>query len=241
MGWLGKIVGGGLGAALGGPIGAMIGVAIGHSYDKRQEPYEHQDKVRVSYIVVLFSCLAKLAKADGHVSREEIQNLEEFMRDGLRLQGDTREFAVKIFNQAKNDRLDASAYLNQFARIINYDRVMASNFIVVFHKLAMADGILHPAEEAFLYQAAASFRLPPNAVDALIGKKNDIDAAYELLECTPSMSMEDIKHKYREKVKEYHPDLLQSKGLPPELIEQANDQLAQINEAYDKIKKERGV
>lgn len=240
MGWFGKIVGGGLGAAFGGPIGAMIGIAIGHSFDKKQEPLQQQDRVRVSFIVVLFSCLAKLVKADGHISREEIHHLEEFMRDGLHLETDTREFAVKIFNQAKEDGVAARAYLDQFARIINYERAMAGNFLLVFHKLAMADGILHPAEEAFLFQAAQSFRLPPNMIDAMIGKKNNLEAAYDILDSTPEMSIEEIKRKYREKAKAHHPDLLESKGLPPELIAQANEQLAKINEAYDMIKKNRG-
>ena len=71
MNWWGKLIGTGIGM-FGGPIGALAGAALGHLYDEDDPATQDERKARVLYLAYFFSCAAKVAKADGRISAEEI-------------------------------------------------------------------------------------------------------------------------------------------------------------------------
>jgi DnaJ like chaperone protein len=237
MAWTGKIIGGVLGSFL-GPWGTAVGIGIGHQFDKGA------DRVQTAGMVIqvaFFGCLAKMARADGKITREEIHAVEQIIaRLGYTPQ--MREAAIEIFRKAKDDTHTAADYLGQLASVIQYNHQIAMTFLAALHAVAQADGMIHPDERDILLQAERVFRLRPGTVDALLGTSTagKLDDAYNVLEVTSGMSDAEIKKAYRQKCVEFHPDKLASKGLPEEFMKYAHDQLAQVNDAYETIKRARG-
>jgi len=236
MAWTGKIIGGVLGSFL-GPWGTAIGVGIGHQFDKGATRVQEAGMVMQ---VAFFGCLAKMAKADGKITREEIQAVEQIIAR-LGYSPTLRAAAIEIFRKAKDDSHTAADYLNQLAAVIRFNPQIAMTFIAALHAVAQADGAIHPNEREILLQAERAFRLQPGTVNAMLGgdRTGNLADAYKVLGATPGMADEEIKRIYRQKCIEFHPDKLASKGLPREFMEYANEQLAKINEAYDTIKKAR--
>jgi len=236
MAWTGKIIGGVLGSFI-GPWGTAIGIGIGHQFDKGASRVQEAGMVMQ---VAFFGCLAKMAKADGAITKEEIQAVEQIITR-LGYSPTMRAAAIEIFRKAKDDPHTAADYLNQLASVIRFNPQIGMTFIAALHAVAQADGSIHPNEREILQQAEQAFRLQPGTINALLGgRTNNLDDAYTVLECSPDMSDAEIKTIYRKKCVEFHPDKLASKGLPKEFMEYANEQLAKINEAYDTLKKARG-
>ncbi len=245
MAYTGKIIGAFIGLNLAGPLGAIIGAVIGHGVDTvsttalRLRPTTNQRR-QVIYFTAVFSCLAKMAKADGVVDKSEINAIDNFMRNALRLDEETRRLAISIFNEAKNDDVDVEQYLSQLAESVHYHHELCLNFIHILHNIAMADGRLHEKELRILNLAGQIFRLPSGTVEAVInGGEDSLQTHYNLLECTPDMTDAQIKTAYRIKCKDNHPDHLTAKGMPEDFIKLANEKMAKINEAYEKIVKSR--
>ena len=235
MAWTGKIVGGVLGSFL-GPWGAAIGVGLGHQLDRGVSRVQ---RAAMLIQVTFFGCRAKMAKADGVVTKEEIDAVEQIIAR-LGYTPRMRDAAIGIFQKAKDDHHSAADYVNQLGSAIQYNPQIGMTFIVALHAVAQADGVIHPTELEILEQMEQAFRLQPGTVDILLrGRSNNLGDAYKTLECTPEMSDAEIKKVYREKCLEFHPDKLASKGLPDEFMKYANDQVAKINEAYETIKKAR--
>ncbi|MDZ7685823.1 MAG: TerB family tellurite resistance protein [Gammaproteobacteria bacterium] len=117
--WLGKIFGGGLGFVIGGPIGAILGAALGHTaFDAQQGGgfgFTRLEQKQSLYFAAVFSMLGKLAKADGVVSRHEIDIIEQVMRDNFRFSPQARTLAIEIFNTAKDFEEPFERFAQQFA------------------------------------------------------------------------------------------------------------------------------
>lgn len=242
MGLLGKIVGGGLGFLVGGPIGAAIGATAGHyGYDAGEEPSPEEER-EIAFYGTLFCCLAKMAKADGVVSKSEIEAIDSFIINDLKWDGDLRNFAIDVVRQAKDDAVPVEEYISQFAEIIQYDLEIGHSFVGILHRVAMSDGILHPNELSILRTAESYLRLPFGTVDQLLGSSGkSISECYEILDCSPEMTNSEIKSAYRVQCKKFHSDHLQSKGLPDEFIQFANSQLILVRNAYETICDLRGM
>ncbi|MFC1763810.1 TerB family tellurite resistance protein [Planctomycetota bacterium] len=235
MAWTGKLVGGVLGSFL-GPWGAAIGVGLGHQLDKGVSRVQNAAMI---IQVAFFGCLAKMAKADGVITKEEIDAVEHIITR-LGYTSRMRAAAINIFRQAKDDPHSATDYINQLAAAIQYNHQIGMTFITALHAVAQADGVIHPNEREILQQMEQAFRLQPGTVNVLLGgRSNNLDDAYKTLECTPEMSDSEIKKVYREKCIQFHPDKLASKGLPDEFMKFANEQVAKINEAYETVKNAR--
>lgn len=238
MAWTGKFIGGVLGSLL-GPLGTVVGVGIGHQFDKGSDRLRNTGQ---AIQVAFFGCLAKMARADGTISKSEIDAVEQIMqRFGYTAQ--MREQAINIFRKAKDDPHTAADYINQLASVIQFNQQIALTFISALHAVAAADGSIHPNERDILLQAERAFRLRPGTIDSLLGtsKIDELEKAYKTLEITPNSTDAEIKKVYRQKCIELHPDKLASQGLPDEFMTYAHDQLTQVNEAYDIIKKARNL
>lgn len=245
MGWLGKIIGGAVGFAFGGPVGAAIGAAAGHGLFDSQELPDDEQRQQV-FFVAIFAILAKMAKADGKVSEDEIKVVDSIMRNDFQLDNDSRKYAIEVFRHALNDGSDVEQYLIQFAQINHFNQETGYLFLQILFNLAMADGFLHKNEMAILRKAEQLFRLPIGSVDNFTNtfsqsSRSELSAAYETLGITPRQSDAEIKSAYREKSKQFHPDHLFSKGLPPEFTKFANEQMIKIRGAYEIVCKERNI
>jgi DnaJ like chaperone protein len=236
MAWTGKFIGGVLGSFM-GPWGAAIGIGIGHQFDKEASK---QQQTGMIIQVAFFGCLAKMARADGQITADEIHTVEQIIQQ-LGYSPQMRAAAIEIFRKAKDDQHSSADYINQLAGAIHQNQEIGMTFLAALHAVAQADGFIHPNEKEILHQAERAFRLRPGTVDALLGggSTTKLEEAYKILECTADMSDVEIKRIYRKKCTEFHPDKLASKGLPDEFMKYAHEQLTKINEAYDTIKKAR--
>ena len=245
MGWISGLIGGSLGAVVAGPIGAIIGAAIGASMGGGQQLQPgagglHQTQQRQAiFFTAAFSMFGKLAKADGRVCPDEIAAIEKISKEALGLDQQTRDYAINVFNQAKNSPEPFANFAAQFGNFFSHDQQLCSLMMSILFQVAMADGEMHPQEENMLFEAKTAFRLPESIYQSLrsrfVGQhSSSVSMAkhYENLGVTQQATTAEIRKAYRQKAAEYHPDKIEGKGLPPEFIKFANDRLAEINESY---------
>lgn len=244
MGWFGKVLGGAVGFGLGGPIGAILGAAAvaamerpGPESDAVLSPVE---EAQMNFFATVFAMLGKIAKADGQVTEDEVGAVGWFM-DQIHLNEQSRNFAKSIFNQAKDIDVPFEALATQYYRAAGNDRMKLVMMIDILLRVAMADGKFHPAEERLIQSAARIFNIPEEEYLKLKTQYvKDSSKYYAILGCDEADSTDEIKKKYRKLAAEYHPDKIAHKELPEEFMEFANSKLKEINEAYSKVKKERG-
>jgi len=213
----------------------------GMAFTTQQRPQTNNDRQFVFY-VSLASLAAKMAKADGVVTGEEVQAFDQFVRTELRLSTEERQIIANLFNEAKNSSEDGAAFARQFKELAGFQRELLHTMVHLLFRIAMADGKYHPAEERFINQVSNIFGLSPNEfeqIKAVFIKKTD--GAYKILGVTNEASNREIKSAYKKLVTEYHPDKLIAKGLPEDFIKVANEKMTEINGAYDQICKERGI
>ena len=242
MSLFGGIVGGFVGFTLLGPIGALVGSVIGsrmsESRTHRRSPnnLDHQ----VAFFAALFACFAKISKADGVVSKEEVHKIEEFISKKFNLDKEQRNFAINIFQKAKDDNVSFEAYAKQLQSLLKQSPNSLLIFYELLFELAMADGELHPAEEKILKKVPNIFKLPNSLFKELYEKYvSNIKDYYQILGVNRNMSFPEIRKVYLKKRKEFHPDMLISKGLPEELIEKAKSKFIEIQEAYEELEKKQ--
>jgi len=250
MGWMGKLVGGTIGFALGGPLGAIFGAAFGHAFDtgteldtaERGQRLSTVEQHQLTFFVAAFSMLAKLAQADGRVTREEIDSIEDFMSKDLRLNAESRNAAVNIFRTALNAPGTFSDFARQFYGQFYDQPQMIEVMIDILLRVAVADGNMSAKEEELILIAVNVFRFSSLRYNQLKSKyvKTD-DKAYAVLGCSPDADDDQVKRCYRQRVQEYHPDKIAAKGLPEEFTRFAQDKFREIQEAWEQIKAARGI
>ena len=253
MGWFGKIFGGTIGMALGGPLGAIAGAAFGHFLDKANQVYledggqagptlSSSEGAQMTFFVATFSMLAKIARADGRVTRDEIATIEAFMQNELRLGFQSRQVAIRIFETALEAPDTFEDYARQFYGAFHTNPQLLEFMLDILMRVALADGRISPEEEKLVHNAARIFGFSNQHFNNLRARFRGTDEnAYHILGAAPDASDDDIKHRYRTLVKEYHPDRIASKGLPEEFTRFAQDKFREIQSAYEAIKKERNL
>ena len=252
MSWFGKFLGGTVGLIFGGPIGAIGGAALGHYLvDENEEAslsrkegksLDQTEQQQAIFFITTFSLLAKLAKADGLISHEEIKVIDQLMNHHLRLDSKARKYAIQVFNLAKESKYSFEDYSTQFYQTFSQQRPILNSMIDLLLRVAAADGTYHPSEERLILNAVQTFGLSQAEYESL--KKRHIrntDKYYALLNSKPHDTDSAIKKNYRKLVHEYHPDKIISKGLPPEFEDFAKTKFQEIQNAYEAIAGERGL
>ena len=233
-------IGGMIGFTIGGPIGGILGAIIGSKLgDKEQARPSINQKNQAAFFTALFACFAKIAKADGKVTREEVDKVDHFIKERFKFPPDQRAFAIQVFNHAKDDNNSFRDYASQLSSLLSNNQSALVMFYELLFELSMADGHLDPTEEAILNEAIPIFGLDPDLFN--LNKRKfgaDISDAYAVLGVTKDMSYKEIKTAYQRKRKEFHPDTLLSKGLPEELLEKAKDKFIEIQSAFEEIEKQ---
>ncbi len=232
----GKLGGAAAGFLLGGgPLGALFGAFAGHLLVDRGEEGEASG---VAFTIAMIALAAKMAKADGVVTDNEIEAFERVFRVPPSEEAGLR----RIFNLARQDTAGYEAYAGQIARAFRSNPAMLEDILDGLFEIAKADGVLHPGEAAFLERVADIFGFAPNEFRRIRASHFGVDMAdpYGILGVAYDASEEEVKRTYRRLVRENHPDSLIARGVPEEFIRLSTEKLATINIAYRKVVEERG-
>ena len=249
MGFFGKMIGGAAGLALGGPIGLLVGLAAGHLVDHaarrtldRGAPNTVADPLqqrRAAFTVALIALAAKMAKADGVVTRDEIDAFKRVFRIP---EGELSQVG-RIFDAARAEATGFEPYADQVATIFRGHANVLEELLLALAAVAAADRSIHVAERRFLEDVAQRFGLGPDAVTRVLGTVMPESGPdpYKVLGISRDASDADIKAAYRTLIREKHPDRLTAQGMPEDMIELATKETQAINAAYDRIARERGL
>ena len=237
----GKVVGGAAGFALGGPLGALVGAVAGHAVDKMRAtaapPTGEQRQAAFSIAVIVLA--AKMAKADGVVTRDEIVAFRRIFH----IPPHEMRNVGRLFDQAKRDVAGYELYARQVARLFADNPWVLEELLDGLFLIAMADEVMHPAELEFLGRVGAIFGFDQAQFERIAASHMEPEEAdpYEVLGLARDAGDDEIRTTYRRLVREHHPDKLIAQGMPKEFIDVANAKLASINDAYARIRRERGL
>ncbi len=237
----GKILGGAAGFAIGGPIGAILGTAAGHAVDKMRESTREapeDDATRhVAFTIGVIVLGAKMAKADGVVTKDEIGAFKEVFH----IPQDEMQNVGRLFNQARRDAHGYEPYARQIGRLFRHNPAVLEELIDGLFHIARADRKITQEELDYLAKVAAIFGFDEDDWARIRASNMGPDAAdpYEILGVSHKASDEEIKAAHRRLVLKNHPDKLVAEGLPQEFVDLANQKLATINAAYDRIRERR--
>jgi DnaJ like chaperone protein len=236
----GKIIGGAAGFALGGPLGALIGAAAGHAVDRMSEGPADPDLARQgAFAAAVIALGAKIAKADGRVTRDEIRAFREVFH----VPPDEESHVARLFDLARRDSRGFEPYARQVAQLFRDNPAVLEELLDGLFHIAKADRVAHPDEIAFLREVAQIFGFDEAAFQRISAGHLGADSAdpYLILGVPHDASNDALRTAWRRLVRENHPDRLTAQGLPAEFVQLANDKLATINAAYDRICKQRGI
>ena len=233
----GNLVGGFIGFSFAGPIGALIGSIIGGKISSArrggfQQSFAQSQQIFAISLVIL---TAKLAKADGQVSKEELIAI----KDKLKIPDHEIDQVGKIFNKAKEDSLGYEPYAKQIAQIYRSNPAVLDEVINILFYIAEADGKVSDSELAMIKNIAQIFNLTDIQFEGIKESRRGSDKLnpYIVLGCTSNDDFATIRKRYLQLSKEHHPDALISKGVPKEVIEESKKKMRAINSAFDKIEK----
>ncbi len=201
-----------------------------------------QGTAQTAFMLALISLAARVAKADGRVSAEEIRVFDEFLSRDLAMGADDRRVAARIFNNARDANTPTEAFTAQIRALFASRPDRLRDLLTLLMRIAWADGRCEPVEERLLRDVAAQLGLSARDFEEAraVFARTDINAAYAVLEVEPGASDLEIKRSYRRLAKEYHPDTLGARGLSDDFRKYAQQKMQAVNAAYAQVKKERG-
>jgi len=244
-------------------LGAIIGMFIGHNFDKgRSLDFSHlsnskeaEHKRQAAFFYTTFSVMGYIAKANGLVSKHEIQFASAYM-DKLSLQGDLRQQAQDAFSEGKSSGFPLKDSLAKFKNACGNRHDLLSLFLEIQIQVAFADGTLDNEERQALHTIAEQLGFSAKELDQLLemiiagaqfhqgqgnkqSSQSQLENAYKVLGVSPDTSDKEIKKAYRQLMSQHHPDKLVAKGLPPEMMEMAKQKTQDIQRAYEVITKNK--
>ena len=228
----GKIAGVAAGYAIGGVPGAVFGALAGHFVLDRINDRQ------VIFTIALISLAAKMTRADGIVSPIEVQAVQSV----LRVPETEQANMVRVFRLAQEDVAGFDTYARQIRDIYADSPQVLEDVLDVLFYIAYADGNLHPAEEEFLHIVAEVFEIDESGIRRVQARHDgSVQDPYVVLGVAPTSGDSVVRAAWLELVRANHPDQLQARGLPPEMMHIATARMAAINDAWETIRKERGL
>lgn len=205
------------------------GESLADALDRLRTPPERS----VAFAIAVIALGAKLAKADGQVTRNEVAAFREVFT----IPDSEEANAARVFNLARQDVAGFDAYAQRVAAMFRESPDVLTYLLEGLFHIALADGQYHPAEDAFLAEVARIFGVSDARFGA-IRCRFVPDAApdpYTVLGVTPETPLEDIRAAWRKAVRETHPDRMIARGVPEEAVKLAERRLVAINRAWEEI------
>ena len=242
MSFIGRIIAGARELPFGGPLGALLARAARHipSWQPQgdAEGADDDPRRRIAFTIAVIALSAKMARADGVVTRDEVAAFGEVFQ----VPPGEEEHVRLVFDLARKSTAGFESYARQVGRLFATDRAVLENLLGGLFHIALADGRVFPAEDEYLRDVARHFGF--EAADYARIRALHVGAEpeggedpYTILGVLPGTPADAIREAYHRLVRESHPDLVIAQGLPPECIALATARLARINAAYDRIAK----
>ncbi|MGB3753070.1 MAG: TerB family tellurite resistance protein [Parerythrobacter sp.] len=211
------------------------GEGLGAVFDRLRTPPEQ----RVGFTIAVIGLGAKMAKADGTVSRSEVAAFREVFH--IRPQDEAA--AARVFDLARQDVAGFEEYARRIRSMFEGNITMLETLLEGLFHIAIADGAYHPAEDDYLTRVAQIFGLRPGVL-ASLRQRHVPDAPadpWQLLGVPPDADAATVKRAWRRLVRETHPDRMIARGLPEEAVRLGEKRLIAVNRAYEAVKDMRSV
>jgi len=245
MAGFGKWIGGGLGWAFGGPIGALVGFAVGSLFDGNSgQTFNSQDRrtgrttTEGDFKISLLVMIACVMKADGKVQKAELNVVKKFLVTNFGEEGALE--ALQILKSLLEQQIDEREVAMQINSYMNYSAKM--QLVHFLFDVALSDGEMHQSELSVIERISSVFGISQADFESLKApyfKQTDTNWAYKALETESTASDEEVKKAYRRMAMKYHPDKVNNLG--DDVKKSATEKFRVINEAYESIKKSRGI
>ncbi len=232
----GKIFGGTGGFVVGGPLGGLLGIFAGHAIDKlnKKKLPESVAVKQVNFTIGVIALSAKMAKADGIVSSQE---LDAFKKGLIINQNELKNVEI-VWNYAKQSVHGFESYARQLAKLFKPNSSILENLIHLLFSIAKSDGQITIEETEFLKKVSNIFGFDNKKFNLLIDiYSNDNNDPYTVLQSNIKDTIDQINKKRIFLLKKHHPDVLISKGQPLEFVEKNNHYVKMINKAWEYVKK----
>ncbi|MEO9650692.1 MAG: molecular chaperone DjiA [Roseobacter sp.] len=205
------------------------GEGLSAVFDKLRSPPERS----VAFTIAVIALGAKMAKADGRVTRDEVTAFREVFD----ISAQDAAGAARVFNLARQDVTGFDDYARRIRAMFKGQPDTLRDLLEGLFHIAMADGFYHPNENAFLEEVTRIFAVPEAEFNALRMRfvpdtKHD---PFTVLGVTPDTPLDDIRRAFRKLVRENHPDAVMARGVPQEALVLAQNRMADINSAWEEI------
>lgn len=220
---------------IGDAIAALrAGEPLSAVFEKLSTPPEYT----VGFTIAVIALSAKMAKADGQVTRDEVSAFRHIFI----IPPEEEKQAARLFNLARTDVAGFESYARQIARMFNDRPEILADLLEGLVYISMADGVFHPGEGDYLDEVHRIFGLSEETYRQIKARHlPDVYDPYAILGVTADMDDEAIRQRWRALVRELHPDRMMSRGVPEEAIKLAEDRLAAVNKAWEDIERDRGL
>ena len=264
MGWYGKLIGAVLGAIIGrGLLGAIVGFLIGHQFDRRAAGASRPGGVpsrelQVLFFRATFQVMGRVAKADGRVTEQEIDAARATMRRFSLSEADVRR-AIDLFTEGKAADFPIDDVLGEFRAASAGREDLRRLFVQIQLEAALHGGGLSPPARAVFARMCGLLGISAMefaALEAMLRMHrahggaggaaprpaaDQLADAYQALGVSPDADDAGVRLAYRRLMSQNHPDKLVANGLPQSMVEAAHERTQQILEAYEVIRKHRGM
>ena len=235
----GKIIGGATGFAFGGPIGALLGGVAGHALDKiktKKKLPEETALKQIGFTIGVIVLSAKMAKADGKVTEDEIRAFKE----KINVPDSEIKNVAKLWDQAKKTTDGFEIYAKQIADLLEKNSSVLEELLKLLIIIALADGKITIPEIKYLEKVGNIFGFSKEDFERIYSSKSGVSAdPYQILGVSRDASIDEIKQKWKQLAINHHPDRLISQGIPEDLIHKSTSRLKEINNAWDTIQNKR--
>jgi len=236
---LGKWIGAGLGWTIGGPIGAIVGFAFGSFLDASNlEKFVTTDRNTTTgdFVVSLLVLMAAVMKADRKVMQSELNFVKHYLVSAF---GEEEALEMlRILRDILKQDIPLKEVTQQIKSRMDYPSRL--QLVHLIFGLALADGVVTEPELIIIEQISKDLGLNVPDIQSVMSMYiKSTDWAYKVLEVNPDAGNEDIKKAYRQLAMKNHPDKIAYLG--DEIRQKAQEKFQRISEAYETIKKERGM
>jgi DnaJ like chaperone protein len=238
MGKFTKWIAGGLGWAFLGPIGGIMGFVLGSIFDETQGQSSTGSSMNTtgSFVTSLLVLVAAVMKADQKLMRSELNYVKDYFRKSFGQE--SAEEAIQLLRKILKQDIPVHEVAQQIRTHMDYSsRLQMLHFL---YGIAGADGHIHQKEKDTIEFIASHMGISQKDLNSIKSMFiEETDYAYKILEVDPSASNDEIKKAYRKMANKYHPDKVSHLG--EDFQQAANQKFQKVNEAYEKIKKERNL